>query len=1287
MEEPGPQPDPDEEAAVFDFLSELLDDQAGGGARPLAEYLARYPGHEEAVAAEFLRATGRIEPEAAPVGGAPARESAAGATAAPAGDGDARIIGHYRLEEELGAGGQGAVWLAVDLDLGRRVALKLMTTPFITEERRRRFRREAESIARLDHPGLAGVHDADVEAEPPWIAMRHVEGQDLARAIASARERSGPPAADELPLVPRDRAELARVLRFFERAARALHAAHEEGLVHRDIKPANLMITPGGEPVVLDFGLARMAEGDASGGPALTREGEMFGTPAYMAPEHLSSGSGDHDPRADVWALGVSLHEALTGERPFAGEGPHDLALAILNVPLPDPVAANPVVTDEVRVILATAMERDLHRRYPSALALAEDLRRIREFEPIQARPAGRWLRLRRWCRREPASAVTLAALTLGLALTAVALKVNGDLLETSNANLDLAEARLDLSTARNYSNRLEEFAARSPAGALALALEAHDLVDTWWTRSAVVGPLQRTTLDRVLEVPEGRVWDAAVLGDGEQLVAASSAGYVSVFDLSDGSLVAQTQLVVPGGGEVPDHEESDDGDTDGEGAAGEGDEEDPGPGDVRRLELVGGGREVLVISTDGHLRRLTLPELEPVLDVDLGIGPLVWMDSLDGVEDLWVLSREDGAVRVSADDGSILTRLEVPGESAAEILRVPPDEAPGFEEGLVVTGPRLRAGEGSFQSDEVRVWRPDGTALAAVTLPAKVRLFTWFQGGLLVADQGRRLRHARFDPSGAFELEDRTLEGDLPVQCLVRSLDGGLLVGQSIGGNTRVLRADGGEVELDEEVRASGAVSAAWHGEGRLLVAGQDGVLRDLVREGPTWRVIRAHRKALGYGLLPLGHGRLVSYGGTEEVSCWRPEGVAGCWRSPVAPGVAPARAVLALPAQAPEVELEEGEAADLAGGDVIVTAHAGGEVRRLLLPADAAPRSGSGEVVFRHVFDGFEPGGAAADPQAPLLAGAAAAGRFASAGDDGRLVLHDVRQGPVGPVPEAREASALDVAVSRSGTVAAAVFSGGALRVVAEGGGEPIELDLKGASAVAVGPAGTWVAVGDEAGLVRLFDVEPGGLRLRWSDSPVDPEENFGDLKSAGVSALDVSPDGRRLLASSQGRWLDEWYVGGGGPAPGRCKVIGHRWSRYVGDGSSVVAVGASWTKVCVDDAPVFEAAGSARVYPGRRHREDHTAVAVAGADGHTVVTASMDGTVHAWDSRSGALETVHGEHGAAVTDVDAGIPGHVVSVSEDGTVSMWPLRGVELARAHRPRGLSATEEASLDLGAAER
>ncbi len=181
MEDSGSKLDPtggaDEDAVVFDFLSDLMDDQGGAGARPLAVYLARHPGHEEAIASEYLRATGQIEPASQRIDGVDpdAGEGAAGRGGARgSADGGGRVIGHYRLDRELGAGGQGAVWLATDMGLGRQVALKLMTTPFVTEERRRRFRREAESIARLDHPGLAGVHDADVDAEPPWSAMRYV---------------------------------------------------------------------------------------------------------------------------------------------------------------------------------------------------------------------------------------------------------------------------------------------------------------------------------------------------------------------------------------------------------------------------------------------------------------------------------------------------------------------------------------------------------------------------------------------------------------------------------------------------------------------------------------------------------------------------------------------------------------------------------------------------------------------------------------------------------------------------------------------------------------------------------------------------------------------------------------------------------------------------------------------------------------------------------------------------------------------------------------------------------
>ena len=1249
MDEPGPQPGAtggaEQDAVVFDFLSELLDDEAGAGVRPLGEYLARYPGHEEAVASEYLRATGRLEAAEAPGG---ADQGTAGAGSSEAGGdapGDGRLIGHYRLDRELGTGGQGAVWLARDQDLGRLVALKLMTTPFITEERRRRFRREAESIARLDHPGLAGVHDADVDAEPPWIAMRYVEGTDLSRGIEGARQArdAGAPRSlgpEDLPLIPRNRAELARVLRFFERAARALHAAHEEGLVHRDIKPANLMVSPSGDPVVLDFGLARMAEleGEAPD-PALTREGEVFGTPAYMAPEQLSGGAAETGARADVWALGVSLHEALTGERPFQAEGQHGLALAILNGPLPDPVERNPAVTTEVRVILATAMERDLARRYPTALAFAEDLRRIREFEPIQARPAGRWLRFRRWCRREPASAVTVAALTVGFALTAVALKVNGDLLETSNSNLTLAEARLDLATARNFRNRLDDFEARSPAGALALALEANALVDTWWTRAALVGPLQRVSLERVFEVPEGRAWDAEVFGDGEQLVAGSSAGYLSVFGLGEQRLLANRRFTVAGGA----------------------------PGDVRRLEVSRGGGEVLAISTDGFLRRLRLPDLEPLLEVDLGLGPLVWMDPLGGGAEALVLSRTGTVARIRTEDGVTQMRFAVPEGTAAEVLWVPAADAPSFPRGLILTGPRLRSGEAGVRSDAVRVWSPDGAAVATLPLEGNVRLFTWFDGGVLAADQGGGLNHFRVSADGTLERSDRARSGDRPAECLVRSPGGHVLLGQGAGGNSRVLVPSSAPVLLDDQVRSQGVVAGAWRDAERVAVAGGDGTLRELRRDGARWQLVRAHvQEPLEYGLLPLTGGRLLSFGGTERLNLWRPIGVPGCWRRPVVEGVEPARAVLAF------------EGAGSSADDVLLTAHRGGQVRRLVLPSDSAPEAGCGEIVQQH-------GGA--DAEAPLLAAAPTTGRFASAGDDGRVVLHDVSGASV--VVDCAEAAgvrALAVSVSASGAVAAAAFTGGLVRVVVEGAASPLDAVLDGACAVTLDPGGAWIAVGDEEGNVSVFDLVDGGLQLRWGATPL-AAGRFRGKRSAAVSALDVSADGARLLSSSRERWLDEWTVAdGSAAAPGR-QVMGHRWSRYLGDGTRVVAIGRSWSTVRVDAAPAFTTEDSARIFPERRHSGEHTAVAVATGDEPLILTGSVDGTVLVWDAASGALVTWYTEHEGAVNDVHAGIGGHGVSVSEDGTVAMWPLRGVELARLHRPRELDPAEQQRLELDSSAR
>ncbi len=307
-------------------------------------------------------------------------------------------VGPYRLVRELGRGGQAIVWLAEDSRIGRQVALKML--PHLGpggDEALRRFRREAEVAARLEHPGICSVFEAEIDHGTPYIAMRYVSGETLARRIATARDaHDAPPDRDAL----RDLALL------FEKAARALHAAHEAGIVHRDVKPANLMITPEGEPVVLDFGLAR--EDDAAA-QAVTLTGETSGTPAYMSPEQMT-GRSRPDRRTDVWSLGIALYESTTLAHPFASATRESLFQAILSDDPADPRRLNTAIDRDFATILETATAKERDRRYQTALDLAEDLRRWRANEPIRARPVSRLERVGRWMQRKPALAASLAA-------------------------------------------------------------------------------------------------------------------------------------------------------------------------------------------------------------------------------------------------------------------------------------------------------------------------------------------------------------------------------------------------------------------------------------------------------------------------------------------------------------------------------------------------------------------------------------------------------------------------------------------------------------------------------------------------------------------------------------------------------------------------------------------------------------------------------------------------------------------------------------------------------------
>ncbi len=427
--------------AVLDFLARLASDRLAGEVEPLARYLERYPGHEEQVAAEYLRAT-RPAPE----------------EPGPGGDGGPARIGPYHLVRELGRGGQAVVWLAEDPRLGRRVALKVVPRAPGADELSPRFSREARATAGLQHPNVCALYEAGVDGSSAWIAMQYVEGQTLAEWLAARADERGPG-------TPPGPAELERILPWTEKVARALHAAHGSGVVHRDVKPANVMVQEGGEPVVLDFGVALLDDE----GPALTRTGTSLGTPAYMSPEQLGDGRAPVGRATDVWSLGATLYEACTGRRPFEGPSWDALVRAVLHEEPPDPRGLSPHVSRDLAAVLETALCKELGGRYATAEELADDLGRVQRGEPTTARPLGRARKLARWARRNPVVAgLTAAVVVVGLAGTAATLQRNRAL-SSSNAELLDSNARLARKTEEaERSSRRAEAEARARAAALA---------------------------------------------------------------------------------------------------------------------------------------------------------------------------------------------------------------------------------------------------------------------------------------------------------------------------------------------------------------------------------------------------------------------------------------------------------------------------------------------------------------------------------------------------------------------------------------------------------------------------------------------------------------------------------------------------------------------------------------------------------------------------------------------------------------------------------------------------
>ena len=298
--------------------------------------------------------------------------------------------GPIELLEEIGRGAMGVVYKARQKGLDRVVAIKMiLATHLASPEHIRRFQVEAWAAARLRHSNITQIYDVGQQHGQHYFTLEYIEGPSLAERIA------------------RQRLSFDAVVRLLSLVARAVDHLHAQGVVHRDLKPSNILLDRDDQPYVTDFGLAKVFVP----GSDATATGVIAGTPSYMAPEQASGHSSEVGPAADIYSLGAILYELLTGEPPFRRENPLDTILDILGREPRYPRQVNPRVPHGLELICLKCLAKSPADRYPSAAALADDLDRFAQHEPLSVRPPNLIERLTQWTRRQPALAVRLGAL------------------------------------------------------------------------------------------------------------------------------------------------------------------------------------------------------------------------------------------------------------------------------------------------------------------------------------------------------------------------------------------------------------------------------------------------------------------------------------------------------------------------------------------------------------------------------------------------------------------------------------------------------------------------------------------------------------------------------------------------------------------------------------------------------------------------------------------------------------------------------------------------------------
>jgi WD40 repeat protein/tRNA A-37 threonylcarbamoyl transferase component Bud32 len=449
-----------------------------------------------------------------------------------------RCIGDYELEEEIARGGMGVVYKARQKSLGRVVALKMILAGRLASaEEVQRFLREAENAASLDHPNIVPIYEVQSQDGLPYFSMKYVEGGHLGQSL---EQFTGDPKA---------------AARLMATVARAVHYAHQRGILHRDLKPENILLDPDGRPHVTDFGLARRVASEGN----KTRTGAIVGTPSYMSPEQASGQTRGLTWATDVYALGAVLYELLTGRPPFKAATPLDTILQVIAEEAVAPRQLNPAVPRDLETICLKCLQKEPEKRHGSAEELAADLSRFQEDQPILARPVGPVERAVKWARRRPAAAGLLGTCGMtGLVLVG--------LLASLWDNERVRTAKDEAVQAREYAEEQEQIAQEAREQTKAAFTEAEKwhyfhrvvLAQRAWQNNEVA------RMERLLKDcrPEHRHWEwyylwrlchpclltvkgesegMAAVGfssDGKRLASVSSHRTVKVWDATTGAEV-----------------------------------------------------------------------------------------------------------------------------------------------------------------------------------------------------------------------------------------------------------------------------------------------------------------------------------------------------------------------------------------------------------------------------------------------------------------------------------------------------------------------------------------------------------------------------------------------------------------------------------------------------------------------------------------------------------------------------------------------------------------------------